>query len=98
MRPADGTFQHIEARDTRAVRDTPSAVHPADRRMLAREILLQPRKLPLRFHIHNTVAEISVLCQQVKEVAHQHTEGAAGNDVGGIVGGGGTLLFVVSMT
>ena len=38
--PADGTFQHIEARDTRAVRDAPPAVHPADRRMLAGEILL----------------------------------------------------------
>ena len=33
--PADGTFQHIEARDTCAVRDAPPAVHPADRRMLA---------------------------------------------------------------
>ena len=74
MRPADGTFQHIEARDTRAVRDTPSAVHPADRRMLTREILLQPRKLPLRFHIQNTIAEEAVLRQQVKKIAHQHTE------------------------
>ena len=40
VRPADGAFQHIEARDTRAVRDAPPAVHPADRRMLAGEILL----------------------------------------------------------
>ena len=60
VRPANGTFQHIEGRDACAVRDAPSAVHPADRRMLARKILLQPRKLPLRFHIQNTVAEISV--------------------------------------
>lgn len=60
--------------------------------MLAGEILLQPRKLPLRFYIQNTIAEEAVLCQQVKEIAHQHTEGAAGNDVGGIVSGG-TLLF-----
>ncbi len=61
--------------------------------MFAGEILLQPRKPFFRFHIHNTVAEISVLRQQVKKIAHQHTEGAAGNDVGGIIGGSGTLLF-----
>jgi len=54
---------------------------------------LQPCKLPLRFHFQNTVAEKAVLCQQVKEIAHQHTEGAAGDDVGGIIGGGGALLF-----
>lgn len=87
MRPADGTFQHIEARDACTARDAPPAVHPADRRMLARKILLQLRKLPLRFHFQNTIAEISVLRQQVKEIAHQHTEGAAGNDVGGIIAG-----------
>ena len=93
MRPANGAFHHIEARDARAVRDTPPAIHPADRRMLAGEILLQPRKLPLRFHFQNTVAEKAVLRQQVKEIAHQHTEGAAGNYVGGIIAGSGTLLF-----
>jgi len=43
--------------------------------------------------IQNTITEISVLCQQVKEIAHQHTEGAAGNDVGGIIAGSCTLLF-----
>ena len=69
MRPADGTFQHIEARDTRAVRDTPSAVHPADRRMLAGEILLQPYKLPLRFYIQNAIVEEAILRQQLKEIA-----------------------------
>ena len=95
MRPANGAFQHIEARDSRAVRDTPPAVHPAARRMLAGKILLQPCKLPLRFHIQNTIAEISVLCQQVKEIANQHTEGTAGNDVGGIIAGNGMLLFLI---
>lgn len=39
VRPADGAFQHIEARDACAVRDAPPAVHPADRRMLAGKIL-----------------------------------------------------------
>ena len=67
VRPADGAFQHIEARDACAVRDAPSAVHPADCRMLAGEILLQPCKLPLRFHIQNTIAEEAVLRKQVKK-------------------------------
>ena len=38
--PANGAFQHIEACNARTVRDAPPAVHPADRRMLAGEILL----------------------------------------------------------
>ena len=94
VRPANGAFQHIEARDACAARDAPPAVHPADRRMLAGEILLQPYKLPLRFYIQNAIVEEAILRQQLKEIAHQHTEGAAGNDVGRIVVGGGTLLFL----
>ena len=97
VRPANGAFQHIEARDACAVRDAPPAVHPADRRMLAGEILLQPYKLPLRFYIQNAIVEEAILRQQLKEIAHQHTEGAAGNDVGGIVSGG-TLLFLIFLS
>ena len=54
---------------------------------------MQPRKLPLRFYIQNAIAEISVLRQQVKDIGRQQTKGSAGDDIGGIVGGGGALLF-----
>ena len=93
MRTPQRCLQNVIAGDDLILRKAPPAVHPSDARILAGEILLQPRKLPLRFHFQNTVAEKAVLRQQVKEIAHQHTEGAAGDDVGGIVGGGGTLLF-----
>ena len=45
VRPTNGTFQHIKARNAHAVRDAPTAVHPADHWMLAKEILLWPYKL-----------------------------------------------------
>ena len=93
MRAPQRCLQNVIAGDDLILRKAPPAVHPSDARILAGEILLQPRKLPLRFHFQNTVAEKVVLRQQVKEIAHQQTKGAAGDDVGGIVGGGGTLLF-----
>ena len=93
MRAPQLCLQNVIAGDALILRKAPPAVHPADRRVVAGEVLLQPRKLPLRFYIQNTITEISVLCQQVKEIAHQHTEGAAGNDVGGIIAGSCTLLF-----
>ena len=93
MRTPQRCLQNVIAGDTLILRKAPPAVHSSDARILAGEILLQPRKLPLRFHFQNTVAEKAVLCQQVKEIARQHTEGAAGDNVGGIIGGGGALLF-----
>ena len=93
MRAPQLCLQNVIAGDALILRKAPPAVHSADRRVVAGEVLLQPRKLPLRFYIQNTITEISVLCQQVKEIAHQHTEGAAGNDVGGIIAGSCTLLF-----
>lgn len=93
VRPTNSAFQHIEARDTRAVRDAPPAVHSSDARILAGETLLQPRKPFFCFHFYNTVAEKAVLRQQVKDIGYQQTKGAAGDDVGGIVGGNGALFF-----
>ena len=93
MRAPQRCLQNVIAGDDLILRKAPPAVHPSDARILAGEILLQPRKLPLRFHFQNTVAEKVVLRQQVKEIAHQQTEGAAGNDVGGIIAGSCTLLF-----
>ena len=92
MRAPQRCLQNVIAGDDLILRKAPPAVHSSDARILAGEILLQPRKPFFCFHFYNTVAEKAVLCQQVKEIAHQHTEGAAGNDVGGIVSGG-TLLF-----
>ena len=93
MRTPQRCLQNVIAGDDLILRKAPPAVHPSDARILAGEILLQPRKPFFCFHFYNTVAEKAVLCQQVKEIARQHTEGAAGDDVGGIVGGGGALLF-----
>ena len=93
MRAPQRCLQNVIAGDDLILRKAPPAVHSSDARILAGEILLQPRKPFFCFHFYNTVAEKAVLRQQVKEIAHQHTEGAAGDDVGGIVGGGGALLF-----
>ena len=64
MRAPQLCLQNVIAGDALILRKAPPAVHPADRRVVAGEVLLQPHKLPLRFYIQNTITEISVLCQQ----------------------------------
>ena len=51
MRAPQLCLQNVIAGDALILRKAPPAVHPADRRVVAGEVLLQPRKLPLRFYI-----------------------------------------------
>ena len=58
MRAPQLCLQNVIAGDALILRKAPPAVHPADRRVVAGEVLLQPRKLPLRFYIQNTITEM----------------------------------------
>ena len=69
MRAPQRCLQNFIAGDDLILRKAPPAVHSSDARILAGEILLQPRKLPLRFYIQNAIVEEAILRQQLKEIA-----------------------------